>query len=289
MDNKEKQEILFDSSEKRSWLQKINEVSNYSETGKDYTISFSPKIKLEDLYPFHLVTLANMIQYLMDEGNNVYIDTTRNEKLYNYIYIDLKFSEYFSKGKNHVEADNSDNIFNLWRIVDTEKDIYSKKVEEYFKQNYFKGKDLSYISNNLAEAFYNVFDHAKAENNAFSIVKYDEESHKLYVAISDFGIGIVKSVRDYDSKVTTDKEALLKAIQDNFTVRSTERNRGFGLSNILDGSDAARIFSGNALLVKSSGSTKVYDVDFNFPGTLIYFEVNLSNSEDVEILDEFDW
>ena len=83
----------------------------------------------------------------------------------------------------------------------------------------------------MTEAFYNVFDHAKAGNNAFSIIKYIEEDNKLHVAISDFGIGITRSVRSFLPSIKNDKEALKIAVKDKFTVGSTLRNRGFGLAN----------------------------------------------------------
>lgn len=270
-------------------MEKIDEIYCQHISEENVTLKFSPKITKEDLYPFHLVTLANIIQFLFDNGNNVSIDTKGNPEVFDFIYNELKFSEYFSKGINHVDTDNSENIFNLWRITDAEKDLYAIRVEEYFKKNYFEGKDLSFISSNMIEAYYNVFDHAKANKNAFSLIKYDDKKHKLYVAISDFGIGIVKSVRDFDSSITNDEAAISKAIQDNFTVKSTERNHGMGLSNILNGSDYARIFSGKGLVVEVDGQIKTYSVGFGFPGTLVYFEVDLSKAENEEIINSFEW
>ncbi|MCR5077937.1 MAG: ATP-binding protein [Prevotella sp.] len=237
----------------------------------------------------HLVTFANLIQLLFDRGYKVYFHQGSNQRVFNYIYNELKFSEYWSKGKNHVDVKISDNIFNLWRIVDPEKDFYAKNVENYLKRNYFEGKDLSTISTIMLEAFYNVFDHANANNNAFSLIQYDAKKKILYAAISDFGVGIVQSVRILDNTLHNDREALEQAIRDNFTVHSTDRNRGFGLSNILNGSDCARIFSGNGLVVKVGEQLRTFEARFAFPGTLIYFEVNLANSEDEEIINEFDW
>lgn len=89
------------------------------------------------------------------------------------------------------------NIFNLWRIVESQKDLYAKNVELYFQNNFFRGKDLSAVSLSMVEAFYNVFDHAMAGGNAFSFIKYEKDKGKLLVAICDFGIGIAKSVRDF--------------------------------------------------------------------------------------------
>ena len=69
-------------------------------------------------------------------------------------------------------------------------------------------------------------------DNAFSLIMYDEDKHVLHAAIADFGIGIVQSVRNYIPSISCDKEALLKAAENNFTVKSTDRNKGKGLDNI---------------------------------------------------------
>lgn len=62
-----------------------------------------------------------------------------------------------------------------------------------------------------------------------------------------------------------------------------------GLSNILSGSDTARIFSGKGLVVKTGEGVKVVATTFGFPGTLIYFEVDLSKTEEEEIINDFEW
>mgnify|MGYP002774930015 CR=1 len=279
--------IQFELAMKSYWLRKIEEITNNPCYNCAVLLTFSRAIKKEEIMPLHLVTLANLIQYLFDQGNKVYIDPNTNRVVYEYVYNELKFSEYWSKGKNHVDA--TPNIFNLWRLVDSEKDAFANNVEAYFKRNYFRDRDLSVITVVMTEAFYNVFDHANAGQNAFSFIKYDKDKEILYAAISDFGVGIAKSVRNFQKSIIDDKEALKLAIRDNFTVRSTERNHGFGLSNILAGSDTARIFSGKGLVVKTGAGVKVIATSFGFPGTLIYFEVDLAKTEKEEIINNFEW
>lgn len=283
--------ITFEKCSKAYWLRKINScVSKYKYSkDKNFILNFESSIKTSELLPFHLVTLANLIQYLFDIGNKVFISKDSNKKVFDYIYNQLYFSEYWSNGKNHVDVKGGDNIFNLWRIIDSEKDLYVPRVENYFKRKYFHNRDLSVISQIMTEAYYNVFDHAQAQNNAFSLIMYKEDTCILHAAISDFGIGIANSVKQFDRTIKSDRDALAKAIEDNFTVRSTERNRGFGLSNILNGSTSARIFSGEALVVKQNESTKIVRTNFSFPGTLIYFEVDLSKTEEEEVINDFEW
>ena len=141
----------------------------------------------------------------------------------------------------------------------------------------------------MIEAYYNVFDHADANGNAFSLIKYDDDDERLHVAICDFGKGIAKSVRDFTPDITNDRDALLKSIETDFTVGSKSHNKGKGLDNILSCSSVVRIFCNNALLLKTdAGGVSTFDVNFHFGGTLIYLEIDLSLTEDEEILEEFD-
>ena len=280
--------IEFRSTDRESWLRQIadsfHDVQGYNEG--HVTLKFAPSVIVKSLKPFHLVTIASLIHHCCQKGLNVAM-LKDNQEVFNYIYKELSFYEYWSGGKNHVEAKSSQNVLNLWRIVEQEKDLYAKRVERYFREHYFQNKDLSAVSVCLLEAYYNVFDHARANGNAFSLIQYDEASCKLFVAISDFGIGIAKTVRDFDSSITSDKDAILKALEDQFTVGSTERNRGFGLSNILYPTEEARIFSHCGLAYKKGTDIKGYETDFSYPGTLIYFEINLSNLDDEEFIEEF--
>ena len=283
--------ITFVSADREMWLRTISElyknVSSLVLKQEMFVLDFDSSIDVESLKPFHLVTVANIIHLIIGSGMQVSIRNT-NQEVFNYIYNELSFYKYWSKGKNYVEAKTSRNVFNLWRIVESEKDLYAKKVEDYFKKRYFQNKDLSAISVSLVEAYYNVFDHAMANGNAFSLIQYEEESSKLFVAISDFGKGISKTVRDYNTNINSDHEAILKAIEDRFTVQSTVRNKGFGLSIILAPTEEARIFSGNGLVYKNTdGDILGYETDFSYPGTLIYYEIDLSKMESEELLEEF--
>lgn len=286
--------IVFQNVDRNYWLKIITDVHDEFQkyigdlSDQKVMIDFDILIKPEDIRPFHLVTLACLIHFLNNLGLKVHL-SRQNKAMFSYIYDDLGFSEYWKGGKDHVDAPGYDSIFNLWRITEEGKDLYAKRVEDYLKQNYFKEKDLSAINVGLVEAYYNVFDHAYADGNAFSLIQFDKKTSILYVAISDFGIGIAKSVRDYDKTITTDKDAILKALEDNFTIKSTTRNKGMGLSNILAPAKEARIFSHTGLVYKQNQVTKGFDCDMSYPGTLLYYEIDLSQMEDEEIINEFDF
>lgn len=285
--------ILFQSIDSDYWLSKIanshHEYQNANEN-QSVTLKLSDEIDIAGLKPMHLVTMACLIHFLKEKGCDVSLSQS-NRKVAEYIYNALGFKYYWKEGCNHVDAINSENIFNLWRIVDTEKDFYAKNVERYLKQNFFKGKDLSAINVSLVEAFYNVFDHANAKGNAFSLIMYDEKSHILHVAVSDFGIGIAQSIRNHitDQILEQDKDAIEYSIKDSITVKSTKHNKGLGLGNIISGVDHAKIVSNNGCYEKDNSLSRCNETPFYFPGTLIFFEVNLNNLDDEEIIDTFNW
>ena len=287
-----RENILFSSLDKELWLAKISELHEHYSSSPvrphEILFTFDQRISASEIEPVHLVTLACLIQYLMDKGNRVFMSGS-NKALYEYIYTDLDFSAYWRGGKNHVNANTSNNIFNLWRIVDSEKDLYAKNVEQYFNKNFFENKDLSAINVCLVEAFYNVFDHAHANKNAFSLLRYDADKNKLLVAIADFGIGIVNSVRNFNKGITDDIQAIEWALQDHSTVKSTTHNKGLGMGNILSIASSARIFSGNALIRRFADLQESFSINFKFPGTLIYLDIDLDSFEDTEILDSFNW
>lgn len=73
------------------------------------------------------------------------------------------------------------------------------------------------------------------------------------------------------------------------TVKSTKHNKGLGLGNIMSSVEAARIFSSYGLYVKINSEEKLLSTTFSFPGTLIYFDLDLSDLDNEEILETFNW
>ncbi len=280
--------IIFDGADKGNWFCAIARASvNYKEYIYDgcITVVFN-NIHKTDVYPFHLVTLACLLQRFK-ENPDITIKLKSSSEILNFLSKDLRFQEYFSnEGTNYIPTDYKE-ILNLWRIIDDEKDSYSYSVVDFLKREYFKGYDLSGICGALQELYYNVFDHANANGNAFSMLRFDEKSKILYVAVCDLGIGIAKSVREYDNTISSDKEAILKALETGFTVHSNARNRGYGLDNIVSASSKARIISKKGFVYVYYGERKGFDLSYSFDGTLIYLEYDLNNLSLDETIDDF--
>lgn len=282
--------MKFTKSNRSSWIRQIIDFyENYAKYLDDNhcTFDFDSNIKIEEIEPFHIVTLACLNQYLHDQNIKPYM-SKNNESLFNYLYNDLQMAKYFVANKNHVANSNCENVLNLWRIKDTEKDAYAIKIEAYFKK-LFEGKDIYSISLILKESFYNVFDHAQAGNNAFTFVQLKDNF--IYVAVADFGIGIVNSVKKAYPNIS-DKKAIENALVYGFTAGSTQRNKGYGMENMMTSAFRTRIYSDKYFVVceKNNNFAKItHELQYKFPGTLLYFEIDTNDLENEEIVENFEF
>ncbi len=239
--------------------------------------------------PIHLVTLACLIEFLDRQGYVVSLQNTESP-VHKFLFETLQFPRYWKEGQNYVPA-NSDSIFNLWRLVEAEIEGHSQRIHDYLQKRLFKNKDLSAVKNSLVEAYYNIFDHAEAGGNAFSLIKYDGLTEKLHVAICDFGRGIADTVKEKVPDITEDYEALGKAMEDLFTINSKTHNMGLGLGNIrrtCTESDKLRILSNQGFLYANSDFIQIQPNNFYFCGTLIYYELSLSHFDELEIIANFE-
>lgn len=277
--------IIFSTLNKKKWIENI--VFSRQFINENIQLEFSESILESKLLPVHLVTLACLIDEYNKSGKKVYL-FSKNNDLIKYLIEDLRFNAHLKLNDyNQIDELVSENVFYLWRVKNDEKDLYPRRVEDYFRRISFQEKDLSPISEALVEVYYNIFDHAGANGNAFSLLKYNSETKILSVAVSDFGKGIAKSIRDNAPNIENDCIAIEKAIQDNYTVKSQRHNRGLGLGNILSCTKITRILCNQALLISNNYSKKIFLNDFEFLGTLIYFEIDINQLEQEEYLTSF--
>ena len=234
----------------------------------------------------HLASLACFIEYFHKKGCRMAL--TNNVK--DFIFDKLNWRAYWAGHQDYAESKDL-TIHNLWRITDEGKEIHCLQVYDFLKRGPFKQKDLSAVSNSLLEAYYNIFDHADANGIAFSFIRYIEDKQKLSVAICDFGKGIATSVKEKCPGIEDDSSAIELAMKDRFTIQSKIHNRGLGLGNIRAActeEDALRIISNRGLLITRRDEIKKRKNSFNFPGTLIFYDLTLSQFEDEEIIPNFE-
>lgn len=276
--------VTFHTLNRTAWLRIICFYKE-ADAGK-IELYFNKELDPEDLESMHIVSLACLIEHWNRKQKNIILN--RQSKVGETLWGKYRLREYWGGKKNYAQASDR-NILNLWRVVESEKDLHAIRVSDYLKQNFFQHKDLSPISNNLAELYYNAFDHAKADGNIFSMVLFDETTNKVNVAVCDFGIGVAQSVKKVLPELD-DEQALIKAIESEFTTRSKSYNAGLGLDNIrascTDG-DSLFIISNEAFLVAKSDNVKTARLNFCFSGTLVFYVMSISHFGDEETVGEF--
>src|SRR5262249_20316196 len=83
----------------------------------------------------------------------------------------------------------------------------------------------------VSEIFNNIQDHTRYEIGSIFVQHFPREN-RVNSAISDFGIGIPGNVRTRLSGLS-DAQAIMKAVEEGFTTKSTPGNKGIGLDYLL--------------------------------------------------------
>ena len=279
----------FSSIDRTEWLRSICEVRKLDLSNEEGITFELDDIPMDSIKPEHLVTFACLIDELKNK-KGVPRASIQGGETGAGIMETFNLPDYWGGGKNYSRSKRA-TVLNLQRVIKEEKDFHAINVANYLRNTFFQKKDLSPVSSSLTEAYYNIFDHANADGNAFSMLEFDETKKELHVAICDFGIGIARSVKDFLNEDISDIEALEKALEDNFTIRSTIHNSGQGLGNILSSctdKDYLWIICNSAAVAANSSSRRFRKLDFEFVGTLIFYSMSLSHFDDEEVLDEFD-
>ena len=282
--------IQLSSCNREHWVRELSLYLNELQPNeiKDgyITISMSEDIHETNVLPFHIVLLACFIESIHSMNYKVIIDSLNRETQ---CYFDETFKTFFVGGQNYIEP-SQDNILNLWKVVNEKAISYSMQVTRYLNNEYFNEYDMTKLKVALDEVYANIADHSQSDGNAFSYIKYIQQDKKIYVAVCDFGLGIAKTLRDSNTKYISDKDALRDSIKIGVSAKTNMRNKGYGLDSIistLSENDILRIVSNRGML-KSSGNRdiNIYDLDFEFKGTLIYFEISTDSFPIKEIEDE---
>lgn len=278
--------ILIPSINRGQWIELAcsrNRIPPPSHDHDEICVRFGESVKPKNLEAFHMVILSCLIEELKTRGYLIIIQAEK--ELYDYLFSDINIRAYWgSDPVPHVDCPDISNL-NIWRIDDKYKDAYAISVERYL-QRHFTGKDVSFMRTALNELYYNIFDHAEANGNAFSYIHFDQEKERIYVAVCDFGEGVAKTLRGRHSEFEDDETALRESIRAGVSANTTSHNRGFGLDVIcssLEPADSFRMISNNALLFQNNGEVKTFGMkNLYFKGTLIYFDFSTRNFGELE-------
>lgn len=285
--------FMFPISDKLDWVKRIchwrNVLVKASYSYDCIKIIIGPKVTKTGFTPFHIVTLSCFIDFIKKKEYLIYLDI-QNEELREFVYRDISLTAYWRvENIAHIDSPDASRL-NLWRVISGRSEEYEESVHRYFSAK-FPDTDFLMLKTCLAELYFNVFDHAKADGVAFSYIHYDEQDDIIHIAICDFGEGIASTLRKAYPKIADDMEALQMSIKKGVTAKSNAHNAGFGLDNILsaitDKKSVLRIVSNRALLLYDINGVKPYSLDFEMKGTLIYMDLPISSFEKSEINDEY--
>lgn len=290
------EEIEISACSRGVWLFDIVEQIKRIENDLSDTsiiIKLPKDISLDVFEPFHIVVLSCFIEHITIRCGckDIAINTSHGDIL-DLMSENLKFHKYFQStdSSNHEDA-TDDKILNLWKVVDNMTYAYSLSMSDYFNRNFFKGLDTSGLTSALNEVYANIADHSQSKGNAFSYISYNPDKHKIHIAACDFGLGIPTTLRNSGKFYKMDSDALRDSVNIGVTAKSTKGNKGMGLDNILSTittNDKFRIVSNKSLLtcIGNKNNIKTYNLDFDFKGTLIYFELSTDSFPLKDIEDE---
>lgn len=150
-------------------------------------------------------------------------------------------------------------------------------------------RDLKkYLQYLIAEMLNNVADHSGSEHGGFAMAQYYPTKRKVQVAVADSGVGFLNHIGNIYPEVTTDEEALIKAIEMGVTASSNrmyghERNAGYGLYALLEIIKATKgqvvIISNTGILRCKDGKITTDTLSERWNGTVVAFEFIEKNTD----------
>lgn len=205
----------------------------------------------------------------------------------------IKFMKYWTEGfdRDKFTVTHNKNTLCLWHISPLMITDYSQYAKKYYEETFFNGKDLLPLTSNMSEIFNNIFDHSFSPVNGYIITQYSKGPKKISFSVCDFGIGIANSLNDYYEKKgmsrISDSHAIRKSLDTGVSAFTTSKNKGFGLSNVLDFTENFKgelsIYSNNGYLYKQSDEDfYLLETGYNFSGTLIKVEVSSKEFDKID-------
>ena len=235
--------------------------------------------------PHHVTTLTCLLEEYRLANVAIRFESG-NEVVYRYlesINLFARFTEPAAAPMPEFTQPNDLTSFGLWSVEPEGMNDFVRKAYQHFKSHFFQDKSLDFLTIYLGEMFNNVFDHAFAaaatERIAFAMLQYYPTSKRLLFAVSDFGMGIPKTVNRFlqsqGQEPITATEALQKALELRFTAQSRPHNQGRGLDTIHTGvrelNGTLTIQTSRVIYHVSRGGTKFNRAlpDVDFPGTTL--------------------
>lgn len=272
-----------------SWVSILNynRVSNKfpTEKPKILNIDFT---NTHDIKPYHIVSLACLIEEYFQEGVQIkFAQMERENDAVTYLRK-LGFFQYWTPGFDRKKFNVCDDrtSFCLWQLDDEMLYPYVSNAQAYFQRHFFVGKDLLPFNRALVEAFHNVIDHSKSMVSGYVFTQFFPKRKQIIISLCDFGLGISGTVNNYFSEknqpILTSKDAMQWAFTERNTIGSKSNNGGLGLDIISTITKSLRsslvVISNDVVFDQQIDGTITYkDIPDAFPGTQVVVTLNTQN------------
>jgi hypothetical protein len=270
--------------------------------GKQLEIDFS---MIRFIQPEAVVSLSNMIRLLQNEGKKVTpiidrVGTENGDNAIKYLEDCLFFQKHFGiiSYENTIRRTTTNGL----EFIDTSlfPEAYILETIKWLRYTLeFREKRFWELQVSLSEVFNNILDHSCAKV-ASCFAQHYPNKNRIYLAISDFGVGIPATIRSALPQKVSDAEAIRQATLPKVSSKTTPGNAGIGLSNII-----SIIEENDGILTIDSGSGRFVadrnrkiacaSTTGNYPGTLItmMFRTDTMANEDIDDelneMEGFEW
>lgn len=238
---------------------------------------------LSFIRPAGVVFLSNLIWWLHQHGTAVHLmNANKDVPVVRYLDDSLFFEQHCGS-KFWADSAPRRSTIPLRRIAHSHShDWLEHSLLPWLARNIGLTQASFYdLKGCLSELFNNIKDHTRLDIGSIFVQHYPGED-RINLSLADFGIGIPEKVRTAVPGLT-DSQAVIQAVQEGFTTRSTPGNAGLGLDYLLKtvvgtNSGEVTIYSGHAIVRFRQrengkiGSHPVENVGF-CPGTTI--DINL--------------
>ncbi len=242
-----------------------------------------------------LVCLHRLIHYSRVLGFNIAI-LPPEDKAFAKQLLGRKWFESFAKVKPDAfqEETLQDAVIPCRLVHQDEIDFLSLQVSDWLKE-YMPSKDFNMVELSLKELLNNTFDHSSDTLPPSFFALYNKQKQEATFLIGDTGIGLIERVEDYYRRLTDidigDVPLLKWALQRKNSSFTTERNRGFGLTNAYE---FVTGLGGEMSIHTNSVQYKLYPnliieptLTESFSGTIIELRVPLNELDEVSEDDVF--
>jgi anti-sigma regulatory factor (Ser/Thr protein kinase) len=210
-----------------------------AEVAKHARVSWPPALgfdfaELAFIRPAGVVFLSNLVDWLNEKGTRVLFQNTTKQTPPLFYLDDALFFQQHLGSKLRPTASPRSTTLPLLRLAqkDSHTWLQSNLLPWLALRLSINEASLYSVKVCISELFNNIQDHTRYDIGSIFIQHFPNENCVIF-SIADFGLGIPDKVRSKISNLS-DADAIVKAVEEGFTTKSTPANQGSGLAYLLE-------------------------------------------------------